>query len=212
MQRPETEIIRKVFTEQKRNPCKGDWVTLVEADLLLLGIDYQQIEGSCEDIFRKQVVKKVRDIAFSELREIQAGHEKVRYILFTDLSEPQKYLSNMTFTNRLRSLLFNLRCRSVKNIKDNFHKYYKNNLSCPFLCENTIDSQEHLLICPGIKKHLSIAQLELLNKVRYEQLFGNPMDQFDAAKAFQIVLKVRDRLLDKTLRPAYHGSSSGPTG
>ena len=67
LQRLETEIIRKVFTEQKRNPCKWDWVTLVEADMLELGIDYQQIEGSCEDMFRKQVVKKVRDIAFSEL-------------------------------------------------------------------------------------------------------------------------------------------------
>ena len=70
LQGPETEIIRKVFTEQKRNPCKGDWVTLVEADMF-------GIEGSCEDMFRKHVVKKVTDIAFSELRGIQAGHEKV---------------------------------------------------------------------------------------------------------------------------------------
>ena len=118
----------------------------------------------------------------------------------------------MTFTNRLRSLFFNLRCRAVKNIKDTFHKYFKNNLSSTFLCENTIDSQEHLLICPGIKKHLSITQLEVLNKVRYGKLFGNHMYQFDVAKVFQMVLKVQDRLLDETRRPVYHLNSSGPTG
>ena len=84
------------------------------------------------------------------------------------------------------------------------------NLSCPLLCQNTIDSQEHLLSCPGIKKHLSIKQLEVLNNVRCEHIFGDPVEQVGAAKAFQLVLKVRDRLLDVNRRPAYHGNSSGP--
>ena len=100
----------------------------------------------------------------------------------------------------------------MKSIKDNFHKYYKENLSCPFLCESTIDSQEHLLTCPGIKKHLSIEQLEVLNDVRYEHIFGDPVEQLSAAKAFQLFLKVQDRLLDENHRPAYHGNNSGPTG
>ena len=36
-------------------------------------------------------------------------------------------------------------------------------------------------------------------------------EQLGAAKAFQLVLKVQDRLLDVNRRSAYHGSSSGPT-
>ena len=124
----------------------------------------------------------------------------------------QNYLFNMQFSNRLRSLLFNLRCKSVKNIKDNFHRKYKENLFCPFSCENIIDSQEHLLVCPGIKKHLNIEHLEVMNRVRYEHLFGEPLEQYEAVKAFHTILKVRDRLLDKTRRPAYHGNNSGPLG
>ena len=55
-------------------------------------------------------------------------------------------------------------------------------------------------------------ELELLAKTKYEHLFGDPIDQLGAANAFQLVLRVRERLLDKILRPAYHGNSSGPTG
>ena len=212
LQRPKTEIVRKVFSEQKNNPCKGDWVTLVEADMAELDINFDQIEGCSVEIFRKQIVGKIRNRAFQELRKIQEGHDKVRCIFFRDLSGPQNYLFNMQFSNKLRSLLFNLRCKSVKNIKDNFHRKYKENLFCPFSCENIIDSQEHLLVCPGIKKHLNIEHLEVLNRVRYEHLFGEPLEQYEAVKAFHTILKVRDRLLDKTRRPAYHGNNSGPLG
>ena len=177
-----------------------------------LCLDFEQIEGCSEDYFRKLIMKKIRNKAFIELQQIQKGHDKVRYICFSDLSGPQNYLSDMTFTNILRSLLFNLRCRSVKNIKDNFHQYYKGNLSCQLFCENSIDSQEHILICPGIKKHLSIKQLEVLNEVRYEHIFGDPLEQLGAAKAFQLILKIQSRLLDEIRRPAHHGSNSGPTG
>ena len=61
LQRPETEIIRKVFTDQKKNPCKGDWITLVEADMSDIGIDFEQIEGCSEEFFRKLIIKKKLD-------------------------------------------------------------------------------------------------------------------------------------------------------
>ena len=32
--------------------------------------------------------------------------------------------------------------------------------------------------------------------VKYEHIFGDPTEQLGAAKVFQLVLKVRDRLLD----------------
>ena len=99
----------------------------------------------------------------------------------------------------------------MKKIKDKFHKHYKEDLFCPLSCENTLYAQEHLLFCIGIKKHLSIKQLELLAKTQYEHLFGDLIDQLGAANAFQLVLGVRERLLDEIRRPAYHGNSSGPT-
>ena len=60
LQRPETEIIRKVFTEQKKNPCKGDWITLVEADITEIGMSFEQTEGCSEELFGKLITKKTR--------------------------------------------------------------------------------------------------------------------------------------------------------
>ena len=77
----------------------------------------------------------------------------------------------------------------LSNIGDNFHRQYKENIFCPLSCENTIDSQEHLLVCIGIKKHMSIEHLELMVKTKYEHIFGDPTDQFEAAEDFQLVLR-----------------------
>ena len=82
LQRQETEIVRKVLAEQRSNPCRGDWVTLVEADLVELHIDFDQIGGCSAEVFRKQILGKIRNKAFQELLKIQDGHEKVRYIFF----------------------------------------------------------------------------------------------------------------------------------
>ena len=59
---------------------------------------------------------------------------------------------------------------------------------------------------------MSIDQLKVLNDVKYEHIFGDPVEQLGAAKAFQLVVKERDMLLDENRRPAYHGNNSGPTG
>ena len=98
--------------EQKKNPCRGDWVKLVEADLVELEISYdeEKIASVSEDIFKKQFMSSLRKKVFCELQIIQEGHDKVRDIVFQDLGEPQEYLHSSIFTNRLSSLLFNLRC------------------------------------------------------------------------------------------------------
>ena len=49
---------------------------------------------------------------------------KVKCIVHEDLSEPQKYLCHGSFSNKLSSLLFNLRCKVVRGIKENFHRQY----------------------------------------------------------------------------------------
>ena len=154
---------------------------------------------------------RIRKIAFSELQVIQKGHDKVRDIYFKDLEGPQEYLCHKLFSNRLSSLLFNLRCRSVKGIKDNFHRQYQDNLFCPFSCLRSIDSQEHLFICPYLKKHLNHEKISLLEGVKYEHLFGSIDEQHSAALGFSIILRIRDRLLGNQ-RPAYHGNNCGPIG
>ena len=64
---------------------------MVEADITEIGMSFEQKEGCSEELFRKLITKKIRDKAFIELQQIQKGHEKVRHILFSDLSGPQTY-------------------------------------------------------------------------------------------------------------------------
>ena len=105
--------------------------------------------------FQNIVKSKVRKIAFSELSIIQQKHTKVQNIQYSGLSAPQEYLMSTTFTNKKRQLLYNLRCRSVNGIKDNFHRLYGDELACPFLCPQQVDNQEHLLTCKLLITHLS---------------------------------------------------------
>ena len=112
--------------------------------------------------------------------------------MFEALEEPQEYLCNSLFTNRLSSLLFNLRCRSVRIIKDNFHRQFQGQgeLLCPLSCIREVDSQEHILVCQALLKPLGDEQKLMLEGVKYEHLFGTTLEQLKATQMFQILIKI----------------------
>ena len=64
--------------------------------MVQMQISFDQIEGC----FRKHIVKKLKDRVFKELQKIQEGHDKVSYIPIGDLSGPQNYIVNSTFTRK----------------------------------------------------------------------------------------------------------------
>ena len=55
-------------------------------------------------------------------------------------------------------------------------------------------------------------QISLMNEVQYKDIFGSIPEQYNAARKFDIILKVRHRILEKDQRPAHHGNNSGPIG
>ena len=95
----------------------------------------------------------------------------------------------------MRSLLYNLRCKSVRGIKDNFHRQFKEDLSCPLKCLNEIDTQEHLLHCHGLVPSLSESQQQLLKTVKYSDIFGSIDEQVKIVGIFQELVNLRKRLL-----------------
>ena len=58
--RQDNEIIKKVYKAQRKNPSKGDWVTLVEMDLKSLNIEFNEevIENMSSDQFSSLIKKK----------------------------------------------------------------------------------------------------------------------------------------------------------
>ena len=71
------------------------------------------------------------------------------------------------FNNEMRSVLYNLRCRTLKNFKDNFHNAYQVDFNCD-LCQKEVDSQEHTLKCHILRNHITIN-----DGLKYDHIFGS---------------------------------------
>ena len=145
--------------------------------------------------FKKIVKEKVREEAFRELIESKNGHEKARGIEYKDWVGPQDYLVSSKFSNKLKKILFNMRCQTTKSFKNNFHTYYNGDILCPLSCNNEIDSQKHMLSCHSLTSLLKTDQRTLLNEVTYSDIFGTTNDQLNVTLVLQSLLKIRDRLL-----------------
>ena len=59
LKKHDKEIVKKVYGAQKKAPCTGDWVILVEEDRLKYNIEYsdEQIAELSDDEFNKYVKK-----------------------------------------------------------------------------------------------------------------------------------------------------------
>ena len=192
LKKHDTEIIKKIYVAQKKLPCTGDWVLLIEEDRLKYNIEYsdEQIAELSDSKFKTHVKKQVRLQSLNELKDIQNEHIKVKHIKFDSLKSPQEYLISKQFNNRLSSLLFNLRCQSVNGIKANFSNLYQGNTQCHFKCLNKEDSQEHMLSCHELIIHLDQKQKTLLSKVEYSDLFGSTIKQLEITQIFRALLKI----------------------
>ena len=124
-------------------------------------------------MYSDKVKKNIREHALQKLKSIQKGHKKVKHIPFKQFLSPQEYLTSNMFTNTMKSLLFNLRCESVKTIRNNFHKFYNNDVSCKICGTGEIDSQEHLLRCQRFTSKLSPEMHSLWETVQYQYIHGN---------------------------------------
>jgi len=128
---------------------------------------------------------------------MQVQHVKVKDILYSNPEKPQLYLTCAEMSNEEVALLFNLRCRSVKGIKDNFHNMYGNHVNCD-LCLTEIDNQEHILKCHILKRHV-----ETNASVRYKHIFGDIIQQKEVISCYSTLLAAREELLEVTGLPGH---------
>ena len=139
----------------------------------------------------KQTSKNSIWIAFSKkLQEKQKQHIKVNHIVYDHKRNPQKYLISSKFNNEICSLLYNLRCSSVIEFRDNFHTLYGKTPLCK-LCGLHIDSQELALSCEKVKENLTEADLMIINNVKYKNIYGKEERQLILTQIFQRILQIR---------------------
>ena len=208
LKRHKEEVIRRVYIAQKKNPIKGDWVQMIEDDMknLQINVSDANIADMSEYEFKKLIKNQIRQHTFTELLNSQLKHKKGSDIKYTNLCEPQGYLTDQMFNNKLCSLLFNLRCNTVSNIKDNFHRLYNDDLNCP-ICKVEVDTQQHMLSCSILLNNLDEAQKKLHETTCYEDIYSNTQNQFKITTLFHTLLKIRQKMLDY---PAYQGINTGP--
>ena len=86
--------MKQVFNEQKLNPLKGDWVTIVEKDFrkLKIYLTHEEITCMSKNGFKKVVKKHVEETGLKFLK----GHKKLKgkYILHTQIKMRNYLTSN----------------------------------------------------------------------------------------------------------------------
>ena len=63
LKKSNNEIVKKVYLAQKRNPCNGDWIKLIDSDKKKynLTISDEEIEAMTEHDYKSLVKKRVKE-------------------------------------------------------------------------------------------------------------------------------------------------------
>ena len=142
-------LIRKYslpdITSVQNIPTKNQWKKLVKANVM--------------KYFESEIRNEIKDPKkYKKLKEIDVENESL---------EAKPYLSELNLSQARTK--FKLRSRMLE-IKNNFKgEYIKTNLECD-ACENSIETQDHLLFCPAyreLRKDMDINNdKDLVNYVR----------------------------------------------
>ena len=193
LKRPESDLIRRVYICQKENQLPGDWCQSVTNDFQKIGfyMNDHEVERMSEYEYKTHIKKHIRKAAFEELEEIRSSHSKVSQNKYSGLNRPQEYLRDRSITSKQSSLLFSLRSKTIRGIKENWSFMGQENTLCP-LCERHQDSQSHVLNCPVMIR----IKPKMNNHVRYEHINGSLEEQIQLVQEYEKYLELRDILLE----------------
>ena len=107
-------------------------------------------------------------------------------------------MKSHTLTNHEVSLLFSLRCRTFKNVKNNFGKKENCSLGCL-----TLEDQEHWLICDKTTTNMN-------TEVQYNDLFGTLTQQITIVKMFSQLDEERKELAESATPSSPVAACIGP--
>ena len=194
---------------QKANQLPGDWCQLVAKDFEKIGMHMEDkhIENMSEYEYKRLIKRQVRKAAFEELEDIRSRHSKVSQNSYDGLNKPQPYIRNTSISSRQCSLLFALRSKTVRGIKENWSFMGQENSLCP-MCERHTDSQSHVLNCPVVVN----IKPKLNEHILYEHVNGTLEEQIMFVREYEKYLELRDTLLeeDEEYQVGLPGPHAGP--
>ena len=165
-------------------PTKDDFINQIKGDCDDIGLEFDEeaFKSLKKDRFKALVKNKLRNAAHSYLLEKKEQLSKLEN-LSSDYSL-KDYLSSHRLSILEKQLLFRLRTRMV-DVKCNYPSMYKSDLSCSLCDTNSLENQEHILVCPSLKVQSS-------TKIQYNDIFSEETDkQIEAVKHWNNVLRIR---------------------
>ena len=108
---------------------------------------------------------------FIDLNLIKETHSKEQNIQYKTF-ETQEYMKNNNLTNNEVSLLFAMRTRTMRSVKNNFGMNINCSLGCP-----TPENQEHWLLCQETTSNKNTS-------IKYSDIFGSITEQINIVKRF----------------------------
>ena len=189
LHKPKSELIRKVYDVQKVLVTKNDWCQLVEQNRKELSISYsdEEIEKMSAEKFKSIVTKSVQKMAMGYLNNMASTHEKSKPLMKPKLIV-EDYFLDTRFSKSEIELLFAFRTRMVRDIKNNFPKMHNTSIACD-LCHVQICSQQHLLQCSELRKHVIVPK-----DVEYSHLYKDTEKQLKFIKTMKKLLRTREIL------------------
>ena len=184
LQKDSDELVKKVYEAQKLFPTKDDFFNQIKEDCDDIGLGWNEntIKNMKKNKFKVLVQNKVRNAAHTYLIE-----KKEKLSKLDNLSSDytfKDYLGCHGLSITEKQLLFKLRTRMI-DVKANYPNLYKGELFCSLCDSNTIENQQHILICPSLIVHSS-------TKIQYTDIFSdNTEKQIEAVKHWSKVLKLR---------------------
>ena len=197
LQKSESELVKAVFMAQQEFPSKkkDDWVSEIQHNLTECNISYSaaEIKRMSQYKFKKIVKEAIQIKVMSYLFVLQRKHSKSEKLVYTNKMVP--YLKSSELSTENKKILFKLRSKML-HFKANFSSMYKNNLQCS-LCQdmNTIENEQHMLICPVLTNNPKLK--EDIKNVKYEDVFSSSNKQEVAAKVFKKIVEIYEKIKNK---------------
>ena len=163
-----------------------------------LVLDETAIIRMKKEQYKTEVKKHVRAAACKNLQQIKEKHSKMNGLEYNKL-ELQKYMQSPLFTCEATTMLFALRTRTVRGIREDFGKMFGDKY-CPLKCGD-IDTLKNVLTCKVLQTHLK-SQSVAVNQVKYEDVFSPDISKKEeVTEVFIHLINIRESLLNTNYLP-----------
>ena len=103
-----------------------------------------------------------------------------------NFDKPQQYLTCKLFSNKQIALLFALKGKTVRGIRENFKNMYSDNTFCP-VCQRCTDTQNHLIQCKVLQDIIPLP-----NEVHFSDMEGTLEQEMALIQTNEKYLALRD--------------------